>query len=110
MIKTTLHDGVLEIILANPPVNALAQGVRSALHKAITDAQTNDAVRAIVVRGDGRMFSAGADISEFSKPLVEPNLPEVVDAIEASNKPVVAAIHGSALGGASKSRSAATIA
>lgn len=99
MIETTLHDGVLEIILATPPVNALGQGVRSALREAITDAQTNDAVSAIVIRGNGRMFSAGADISEFSKPLVEPNLPEVVDAIEASRKPVVAAIHGSALGG-----------
>ena len=71
MITTTLHNDVLEIVLTNPPVNALAHGVRSALLKAITEAQTDESVKAIVIRGDGRMFSAGADISEFSKPLVE---------------------------------------
>lgn len=99
MIHTTLHDQVLEIVLDNPPVNTIAHAVRGALFAAIADAQTDNAVKSIVIRGDGRMFSAGADISEFDSPLVEPNLPQVIDAIEASEKPVLAAIHGSALGG-----------
>lgn len=99
MIETRLHDDVLEIVMTNPPVNALGNRVRKGLSDAIAEGQANGAVKAIVIRGSGTMFSAGADISEFSKPLAEPNLPEVIDSIEASGKPVVAAIHGSALGG-----------
>ncbi len=99
MIKTRLHGDILEIVLDNPPVNALAGTVRSGLATAIANAQADDRVNAIVIRGSGRLFSAGADITEFDKPPIEPNLPEVIDAIEASSKPVLAAIHGSALGG-----------
>jgi 3-hydroxyacyl-CoA dehydrogenase len=99
MIETHLNDDILEIVLQNPPVNALGIGVREALAKALADAQANDAVRAIVIRGGGRLFSGGADITEFGKPPVDPWLPQVVDRIEASNKPVIAAIHGMALGG-----------
>jgi len=99
MIETALHDGILEIVLANPPVNALGAGIRQGLGKAIADAQADAAVTAIVIRGGGKLFSGGADITEFGKPPVEPWLPALVDAIEASAKPVVAAIHGMALGG-----------
>lgn len=99
MIETHLHDDILEIVLNNPPVNALSAAVRIGLSQAVAGAQTDSAVKAIVIRGSGRLFSAGADITEFGKPLTEPNLPAVIDAIEASGKPVVAAIHGSALGG-----------
>ncbi|PXA86873.1 3-hydroxyacyl-CoA dehydrogenase [Nostoc sp. 3335mG] len=99
MIETKLHDDVLEIVMNNPPVNALGAGVRQGLARALTDAQDNPAVKAIVIRGGGKMFSGGADITEFGKPPVEPWLPALVDAIEASAKPVVAAIHGMALGG-----------
>jgi 3-hydroxyacyl-CoA dehydrogenase len=99
MIETTLHDGILEIVMANPPVNALGAGVRQGLAKALAEAQDDPAVKAIVIRGGGKMFSGGADITEFGKPPVDPWLPQLVDAIEASAKPVVAAIHGMALGG-----------
>ncbi|MBP7335282.1 3-hydroxyacyl-CoA dehydrogenase NAD-binding domain-containing protein [Niveispirillum sp.] len=99
IIKTRHHGPVLEILIANPPVNALGEQVRRGIHDAVRDAQSDDLVTAIVIRGDGRMFSAGADITEFGKPLAEPGLSDVIDAIEASNKPVVAVIHGSALGG-----------
>ncbi|MDR6510995.1 3-hydroxyacyl-CoA dehydrogenase [Novosphingobium capsulatum] len=99
MIETKLHDDVLEIVMANPPVNALGAQVRQGLAKALADAQGDPAIKAIVIRGAGKMFSGGADITEFGKPPVDPWLPQVVDAIEASAKPVVAAIHGMALGG-----------
>jgi 3-hydroxyacyl-CoA dehydrogenase len=99
MIETKLHDDVLEIVMRNPPVNALGADVRKGLHDAIAGAQADDRVKAIVIRGAGKLFSGGADITEFGKPPVGPMLPEVVDAIEASMKPVVAAIHGMALGG-----------
>lgn len=99
MIEIRLHTDVLEIILSNPPVNALGVGVRNGLAQAIADAQTDAAVQAIVIRGGGKLFSAGADITEFGQPNVDPWLPAVADAVEASEKPVVAAIHGMALGG-----------
>ena len=99
MTEIQLHKGVLEIVLHNPPVNALGAEVRQKLTRAIGDAQTDDAVKAIVIRGGGKLFSGGADITEFGKPPLEPWLPQVVDAIEASAKPVVGAIHGMALGG-----------
>jgi len=99
MIETKLHDGILEIVMANPPVNALGATVRQGLGRAIAEAQDDPAVTAIVIRGGGKMFSGGADITEFGKPPVDPWLPQLIDAIEASAKPVVAAIHGMALGG-----------
>ncbi|WP_454886698.1 3-hydroxyacyl-CoA dehydrogenase NAD-binding domain-containing protein [Sphingomonas oryzagri] len=99
MIETKLHNDILEIVMNNPPVNALGARVRQELGKALAAAQDDPAVKAIVIRGGGKMFSGGADITEFGKPPVSPMLPEVVDAIEASGKPVVAAIHGMALGG-----------
>ena len=99
MIETRQHGAVLEIAIINPPVNALGAGVRQGLAKSLADAQHRDAVKAIVIRGSGRLFSAGADITEFRTPPVAPTLPDVIEAIEASAKPVVAAIHGAALGG-----------
>ena len=98
-IRTARHDDVLVIIADNPPVNALGQKVRQGLKDGIEEALADDTVKAIVIRCDGRTFFAGADITEFGKPPVGPNLPETLDAMEASDKPVVAAIHGTALGG-----------
>ncbi|WP_370187735.1 3-hydroxyacyl-CoA dehydrogenase NAD-binding domain-containing protein [Qipengyuania sp.] len=98
-IRTERHDNVLVVISDNPPVNALGQAVRAGLNDAIGEALSDDTIEAVVIRCDGQTFFAGADITEFGKPPVGPNLPETLDAMEASDKPVVAAIHGTALGG-----------
>ncbi|MBW4979726.1 3-hydroxyacyl-CoA dehydrogenase NAD-binding domain-containing protein [Marinobacter adhaerens] len=86
------------ISIDNPPVNALSRGVREGICDAVKLAQ-DDGTKAIVVLCEGRTFSAGADINEFGKPMQEPTLPQVNAALESSAKPVIAAIHGSALGG-----------
>ena len=98
-IRTERHDNVLVIISDNPPVNALGQAVRQGLAEGVEEALGDDSIEAVVIRCDGRTFFAGADITEFGKPPQGPSLPEALDKLEASDKPVVAAIHGTALGG-----------
>ncbi|MDX8443318.1 3-hydroxyacyl-CoA dehydrogenase NAD-binding domain-containing protein [Mesorhizobium australafricanum] len=99
MIETHLHDDVLEIVMNNPPVNALGLGLREGIDKALRSALADDKVKAVVIRGAGKLFSGGADITEFGRPHAAPHLPNLINSIEASAKPVVAAIHGMALGG-----------
>ncbi|MGB3167330.1 MAG: 3-hydroxyacyl-CoA dehydrogenase NAD-binding domain-containing protein [Alteraurantiacibacter sp.] len=97
---TTQHDGeVFVVTLDNPPVNAFSTEVRNAMAIAIAEAANTEAVKAVVIRAEGRMFSGGADITEFGKPLVHPSLPELIDSIENLAKPVVIALNGTALGG-----------
>lgn len=98
-IRTERHDNVLVIVSDNPPVNALGQAVREGLADGIAEALADDAIEAVVIRCDGRTFFAGADITEFGKAPKDPSLPEALDKLEASDKPVIAAIHGTALGG-----------
>ena len=98
-IRTERHGDVLVIISNNPPVNALGVAVRQGLEAGIKQGIADAGVTAMVIRCDGRTFFAGADITEFGKPMQEPGLGTVIDMIEASDKPVVAAIHGTALGG-----------
>ena len=95
------HGDVAVLRLTNPPVNGLSFAMRAALDASLAEALADDAVAAIVLAGAGRMFCGGADIREFSAP-PPPGatlLPAVLDKIEASSKPVVAAIHGVAAGG-----------
>jgi 3-hydroxyacyl-CoA dehydrogenase len=90
---------VAVLTVDNPPVNALSQHVRKGLYDGIQQAIGDSAVQAIVIVCSGRTFIAGADITEFGKPPVEPGLHAVLDMIEGAPKPVVAAVHGTALGG-----------
>jgi 3-hydroxyacyl-CoA dehydrogenase len=90
---------VAVLTVNNPPVNALSQHVRQGLRDGVQQAIADPAVGAIVITCAGRTFIAGADITEFGKPPAAPGLHEVLDLIENSPKPVVAAVHGTALGG-----------
>jgi 3-hydroxyacyl-CoA dehydrogenase len=92
-------DGIAVITLDSPPVNALSAGVRDGIAKALAAALADDAAKGIVLACAGRTFIAGADISEFGKKMEGASLLDVIDAMEASPKPIVAAIHGTALGG-----------
>jgi 3-hydroxyacyl-CoA dehydrogenase len=97
---TMEKDGnVAVIIVNNPPVNALSWHVRQGLADHFAAALADDGVEAIVLRCDGATFIAGADITEFGKPPKGPDFNAVLNSIEAASKPVIAAIHGTALGG-----------
>ena len=98
VVSYELVGNIGVISVNSPPVNALSQAVREGILNAVNAAQ-EDGSEAIVLRCEGRTFIAGADITEFGKPPMEPGLPEVLGAIENSKKPVIAAIHGTALGG-----------
>lgn len=97
-VRYELEGNIGVITVNNPPVNALSHAVRRGLLDAISKAQ-GDASEAVVIFCEGSTFIAGADITEFGKPFQEPGLPGLLDTIEASSKLVVAAIHGTALGG-----------
>ncbi|EEW25569.1 enoyl-CoA hydratase-related protein, partial [Rhodobacter ferrooxidans] len=99
VVRQNRIGSVLQIIIDHPPVNALAQPVRAGLLAALTAAEADPEVTAIVISAAGRSFPVGADIHEFGKPAQAPLLAEVCNRIEACRKPVVAALHGTALGG-----------
>ena len=95
------RDGVAVISLDNPPVNGLSHAVRRDVAAFIDNAQQDDAVRLIVLIGEGKLFCAGADIREFNTPAAAeaPTLRDLIDRLEGSAKPVIAALHGGAYGG-----------
>ncbi|MDA7945893.1 MAG: 3-hydroxyacyl-CoA dehydrogenase NAD-binding domain-containing protein [Hyphomicrobiaceae bacterium] len=98
-VRYEREGNVAVITLNNPPVNALGHAVRVGLVDALEKADADDDVKAVIIIGTGRGFSGGADIREFGKPRPEPLLVEVIAHIEVTAKPVVAAIHGMAVGG-----------
>jgi 3-hydroxyacyl-CoA dehydrogenase len=96
-----VHGDVAVITLDNPPMNGLGLPTRQALVQALEQALADVAVRAVVLTGAGKVFSSGADIREFGSPKAyqDPHLISVIQAFEASTKPVVAAWHGVVMGG-----------
>jgi 3-hydroxyacyl-CoA dehydrogenase len=99
LVMRELRGKVLLVTIDHAPVNALSADVRRGLLAAIEAADADKSIEAVLIVGAGRNFIAGADIREFGKPPVPPSLPDVCNRIEACTKPVVAAIHGAALGG-----------
>ncbi len=99
IVKYSVQGDVAVVTINNPPVNALGHAVRAGLVDAIIRAEADVAVQAVLIHAQGRTFPAGADIKEFGKPPLEPSLPDVCDRIEACTKPVIAALHGTVLGG-----------
>lgn len=98
-VSALVEDDVLVVNIDNPPVNALSAHVRSGLMAALEHAASLPTIRGVVITGAGSTFIGGADIREFGKPPVAPTLPDVIERIEAFEKPVVAAVNGAALGG-----------
>ncbi|MFZ5733289.1 MAG: 3-hydroxyacyl-CoA dehydrogenase NAD-binding domain-containing protein [Pseudomonadota bacterium] len=99
VVKVERHDAIAIIKINNPPVNALSAAVRQGIAAAIKEVSADSSVQGVVLACEGRTFVAGADITEFGKPPQPPGLSEVITLIENCPKPVVASIHGTALGG-----------
>jgi len=98
-VSTNTEGSIRILRIDNPPVNALGWAVRSGLVEELKAAQEDDAIKAIIICCAGKTFVAGADISEFGKPPRSPKGPEVIERIENSTKPIIAAMHGTVLGG-----------
>ncbi|RWM00723.1 3-hydroxyacyl-CoA dehydrogenase NAD-binding domain-containing protein [Mesorhizobium sp.] len=98
-VSIAIENGVAVVTIDNPPVNALSFHVRKPLYEALTALRDDPAAKAIVIACAGRTFIAGADITEFGKPVEQPELRAIIALLETIAKPTIAAIHGTALGG-----------
>lgn len=98
-VSFTAQDGVAEALIDNPPVNATSAAVRAGLQEAIRRFEQDPSLKALVIRCAGKTFVAGADIKEFGKPMAPPALPDLLQSLDDVSKPVIAALHGTVLGG-----------
>jgi len=98
-VTYSVQGAIAEALIDNPPVNATSASVRQGLAEAIRAMEADPAVSALVIRCVGKTFIAGADIKEFGKPMADPGLPEVMVMMDRATKPIVAAVHGTVLGG-----------
>lgn len=98
-LKVSKSGGLVVVMLDNPPVNALGHAVRTSLRDIFQEAQADKETIAIVLGAEGKVFCAGADITEFNKPPLAPVLSELLASMDDFTKPVVAAIGDAALGG-----------
>lgn len=98
-VRSSIEAPIGLILIGNPPVNALSNAVRQGLVNCVRALEDDPSVKVILILCEGRTFIAGADIREFGKPRQPPALSDLCSRIEACSKPVIAAIHGSALGG-----------
>ena len=99
MVSMETEGEIAVVTVDNPPVNALSAGVRTGLYEAVTQANADDAVKAILIICSGRTYIAGADIKEFGQAPSGKGLQETQAVIEGGPKPVISTIHGTALGG-----------
>ncbi len=99
LVEVRRDNDIAVIVIDNPPVNALSNAVRIALIDALTQTRDDEAIKAVVLACAGRTFIAGADIAEFGKPAKLPGTGDVIARLDAMPKPVVAALHGTTLGG-----------
>src|SRR3569833_369703 len=98
-VADLMCEGDIAVLtIYSPPVNALSAKVREGIHDGMLAAEADPEVKAVVLICGGRTFIAGADIAEFGKPPAAPSLAEAQAPIEFATKPVIAAIHGTALG------------
>jgi len=98
IVTVEVTDDIALVIISNPPVNAINQKVRLGLMTAFQTVDQDNNIRAVVLKCAGRTFMAGADIKEFDEPIADPGYHEVFRVIENCSKPVIAAMHGTALG------------
>jgi 3-hydroxyacyl-CoA dehydrogenase len=98
-VSYQVHDGIVDVLIDNPPVNATSHSVRVGLDAAVRRFNADIAAKVMVIRCVGKTFVAGADIKEFGRPALPPSLPDVLNTIDRSAKPIVAAVHGTVLGG-----------
>lgn len=105
-LSWTIEEGVATVTLNRPPANALARGVVLEINDLLNAVENDDAVRVVLLKGEGRFFSAGADIKEFTSITTGEEFSElassgqtIFERVETFSKPVIAAIHGAALGG-----------
>jgi 3-hydroxyacyl-CoA dehydrogenase len=99
IVSFYIHGAIAEAVVDNPPVNATSASVRQGLAEAIRRVEADPQLSALVIRCAGRTFIAGADIKEFGQPMADPQLPALLALMDRATKPIVAAVHGTVLGG-----------